>query len=351
MSSSVFALVATVTALAIVALEGGTERLLRVVTALLVALGGGLLVLAVQRTYSGHALYLYWRFTADAYVQFSANPLRLGANIVSHVVRTGAAFPGGPTWLAGCAALVAIVGVIVAAVSRRRSSQQLRARYIASLILVALIGSIAKKFVFGPRLSGVRVALWMLPILALGLAITMQSVRTRLCRTAKHAFDGVVYLTAAAVLLSAVLAAPRHYRHPGPASATSWIESQLGPHDAVLIVAGAVYSYAAATRLRVRLKATPKGLNSFVPIIRDPRVHDLAFRPGHARVVTSADRRLINATLASGSARVFVYDDDPRPLSALYLPLEQQAFAQGYTKSTRRFQTARVITYSNLVGP
>jgi hypothetical protein len=347
-SLSVFALVATLTALAVVAIAGRTDRWLRFATTAMVALVSGVFLIAVQRTYNGHALYLYWTVTADAYVHVSANPLRFAGNVLTHVMRTGAAFPGGPTWFAGSAALVAIAGIIVAAATKHRSSQQLRARYVALLVLVALIGSIAKKFVFGPTLPGVRVALWMLPILALGLAITLQFARAGLhARPAQHAFDGFVYVLAAAVLLSTLLATPQRYRHPGPQSATRSIESQLGPHDAVFIVAGAVYSYADETRLRVRLKATPADLNSFTPIIEDPRVHDLAFAPGTARVVTPADQALIRATLAPGTAHIFVYDDDPRPLRALYSALTQRSVAEGFTKRATRFGSVRVLIYSN----
>jgi hypothetical protein len=341
-SVSVFALVSTVTAFGFVALESRRDRVLRVTTALTMIVFDGIFLIAVQRTYNGRVLERYWTGVADAYVGFSANPFRLGGSIVQHVLRTGPAFPGGPSVLAGTAAAVAVAGIIVAAASRHHSSQQLRARYVGLLLFLVLIGSIARKFVFGPTRAGLRVSLWMLPILAFGLAITLHSARglpNR--RTATQAVDGIMYAVALGVLVSAVSATPIRYPTSGARSATRYVESNLGVHDVVLIIGTGVYAYTVDSSLHVRLIATPKEIIGFAPVVDDPRVHSINFTPS-PRELPAADH-VIKTSIGARTERVFVYEVAlPNSPKALNAHLHVRLMGLGFTESARTFDSVHV---------
>src|SRR5205823_13801175 len=118
------------------------------------------------------ALHAYWRDVWDGYVELSANPIRFVEDIFRHVARTGYVYPGGTGIFAGAVAGIAIASIGIAALRARRADDRLRARYAGMLVLVTLGASITGSFVFGPKPpGGSRVALWMLPVLALGVAI------------------------------------------------------------------------------------------------------------------------------------------------------------------------------------
>lgn len=307
-SFSVFALVATITAIVFAALQARTYRAVRVVTAAAFVVAAAVYLEAVQSTYNDGSLHEYWRSRWDGYVGFSANPVRLVKDIAAHIARIGYVYPGGHGLIAGAAATTAVAGIGICAIRCRYLEQRLRARYAGLLLLVALAASIAGKFVFGPKpTEGLRVALWLLPVVALGLAIALQQLREMLARRTRTLtlFDTTAYTAALVVMFIGVRSAP-DYQFSGARSATHYIESHVQGTDSVLILGEGIFNYAAVSRRSFSLKATPRRTIGFVPVFRDARIFNLPYFPINRDRITGAQRDVIRMAVRP-SARVFVY--------------------------------------------
>ncbi len=197
-----------------------------------------------------------------------------------HFRRVGEYLVGASHWLAGLCIVVAIVGLCVAAWNGR---QAVRARYLLLLLLVVFIAGVAGKFPFGPSQgslynSGGRVSLWLIPVVAIGLAAALHGLRDILPgRAPRVAFDAAPALAAVAIVVIGLSRDQLAYPFPGGHSATQFIQSQLGEGDAVLLGYGSSLSYATESGLHSGIERVSDSYIGFVPTFDDPRVHRIAY--------------------------------------------------------------------------
>jgi hypothetical protein len=279
-SFSGFALGAAAVAGAFIVLRPASDLPVRVVAVGTQAAATIALFLAEGRTYDYAETQSVYRDTWDAYPDFHLNPIQFGNEALIHLRRLAEVFPDGPPWLAMICGLAALAGLAFAAT---RGRQAIRARYLAALIALTFIGSLFGDLPFGPKEAnplsdGGRVSLWLVPVVAFGLAVVLHALRRMLAnrRPLVIAFDLASYLGAIAILVSALAATTLRYPFPGANSAAEFVESQLGPRDQVLIPTNANWSFAAETSFDYDIDATPSDTTGFQPKYPDSRLHYVA---------------------------------------------------------------------------
>jgi hypothetical protein len=351
-SFSGFVFVATAVAGVILVLHAESDRLVRLSAVAAQAVGQVLLFAAMQQT-AGRQLAeleanqekLY-----DAHVTFSWNPLRFGVDALEHYRRLGIVFPGGPEWWFTACALVALAGLIVAAFTKR---QGVPAQYLLLILVVAFVGGVAGRFPFGPRspndLStlfgawGERATLWLLPVIAVGIATALQLLRRLTLKGSRLrlGFDVVVYGVAVTVVATALHDASP-YPFPGSKSAAAFVESEIHQNDAVLLSPISVFSYAVESKSPVSILGRPETVNSFIPRFADPRVHptgpisDAPGTPGQIR------------SWVDGADRVFLYDSIPGLGQRKVDAIEDSLRAAGFQRvRVKKFDAAQVVIWKH----
>lgn len=334
-----FALIAVAVAGAIIVLHPTSDLRVRVPAVGVQEAGCIALLVAEHRTYDGSALESQWRATWDAFVPMHANPITFAEGVLLHLRRIAEVFPGGPAWLAMVVVLVALAGLVGAAWRGREAT---RARYLLLVILVAFVGGVTGKLPFGPaqgyRFSdGGRVSLWLVPVLAIGLAVALHWLRRLVAdrRVLRIGFDAAAYLGAAALLASALAADQLAYPFPGGHSAAQFVDSHLGPRDAALISQRSPYSFAVESDLPSGIEATPEYSIGFVPEF-PPRVHLIGL---------GIDRRALAGDV-KGAEHVLVYyaehpfsAEESQSRAALASALDALDFKR---ERTAKFQDAEV---------
>jgi hypothetical protein len=314
-SVSGFALVATAAAGIVLLLHPASDRTVRFVAVGAQAALQLILFVATQNTYDTRELEVFWARQYDAYLDFDVNPIRFGAEVVEHLSRVAHVFPGGSGWWATLCVIIALLG-LGAASTGRLPPGAVCARYLLIILLVVVLGALLDKFPFGPARGGdklgpafsrgERASIWLIPLLAVGLAVTIQALRSLAAdrRPLRVGFDTFLYLLAATVLIAAAGHDAPAYALPGSKSAVKIVESELRKDDALLVMQGGHYQLALESDLKVSLLARPKESIGFVPQFTDPRVHvaEFAFdRP----LVASVLRR--TREVIRGVDRVIVY--------------------------------------------
>lgn len=300
-----FALIAVAVAGAIILLHPASDLRLRGV-AVGVQLAICVVLLAVEgNTHSLPDQEDNFRRTWDAFPDFSLNPIHFARETFVHFRRVGEYFVGGPDWFAGLCIVVAVVALAIAA---WRSRQAVRARYLLLLLLTTFVAGLFGKFPFGPAQgalasSGGRVSLWLIPVVAIGLAAALHAIRTTIAgrRYFALAFDAVAFVAAIAVLVVGLARDPVPYPFPGPLSATEYVQSHLGDRDALLIGYRSNWSFATETSFTTDVQRTPESSIGFEPKYPDPRIHYLDVLVDRAHV----------APKVQGADRVFVYYSGP----------------------------------------
>jgi hypothetical protein len=315
-SVSGFALVATAAAGIVFLLHPASDRTVRFVAVGAQATLQLILFEATRRTYDAHELEVFWARQYDAYLDFDINPIRFGAEFVEHLSRVAHVFPGGSGWWATLCVIIALLGLVAASTGRLRTGA-VGARYLLIIFLIVILGGLLDKFPFGPargvdRLGpatfsrGERASLWLIPLVAVGLAVSVQTLRTFAAewRPLRVGFDTVVYLFAATVLIAAVSHDAPPYALLGSQSAVKFVESELGKDDALLVLNGGHYQLALESDLDVSLRARPKESVGFVPEFADPQVHVVEF--AFDRPISPSDLQRTRKTIR-GVDRVIVY--------------------------------------------
>ncbi len=228
-SYSSFTLLASIAAAAVLVFHAHGDRKVRIlaVGAQAVALLG--LFAAEDRTHNAAKLEDFFK-SSESYIQIHLNPVTFGSEMVKHLVRVTDVFPGGPGWVSLACMIAAVVGLAVMA---RRGSMALVGRFLVLMVLLAIVGAIAKKVPFGPTQSTARVTLWLAPVVAFGLAVVLQRVyRAAAARgnATRLVFDVAAFGLSALLLASAigvqrsypsVRRSPRNKRWRRPAHKTS----------------------------------------------------------------------------------------------------------------------------------
>ena len=211
------------------------------------------------------------------------------------------------------------------------------------LLIFAIVGAALGKFPFGPAGGSFlsrpeRSTIWLIPVVAVGLAAVLQRVRTTAegTRWARIGFDAAVFVVALVVLASAWNERALPYAFSGSKEATHFLERHLGKHDVVILPGNSTFTYAVETGTKVTLHATPKETIGFLPVFEDPRIA----APGPKGLLPqtpAAIRRHVR-----GADRVYVFlalgDFGPEPAS-----IAKTLASDGYVLSdTIEFDTTTI---------
>jgi hypothetical protein len=342
-SFSGFAFVAIAGAGAIFVLHPSSDRPLRVCAVAVQAVCQLIILAVLQERSNLQEVEAVLERVFDAHIDFDPNPLAFGSELLEHLRRVAVvAFPGGPSWWFSVCAILAVIGLTAAALSRRRSVA-LAGRYLALLLFVAFVGGVIHRFAFGPTggppfSRGERYSLWLAPVMAFGAAVFLQHVRGLAGRRPpmRIGFDIVVAVVAAVVLVSG-LGDALPYPFSGSRSATEFVDSELTEHDAVIITLTSVYTFAVESRSRVTLRATPEKVIGFIPVFADARLHTV----GPFGEVEGRSEQI--RALVDNADRVFVHNAIPfiggKQSKATQAALVSLGFER---KRTVRFNAAQV---------
>jgi hypothetical protein len=302
-SFSSFSLLAAVAAGVVVVLRPHGDRRLRI--SAVAAQGAGTLVwlAVVDRTHSAELLNAYFNMN-DGFFKPSLNPASVIRQFFHHLTRITTMFPGGPALLGVVLLVLAAVGLIAAAV--RRGKRGVAAQFMLVMVGLALVGAIAHRVPFGPNPATYRVALWMAPIVAFGLAVVLQRTRrfaVERGRALTKAFDAVV--VACAVLLLFTALGTRRAYPSGVHELTGQVMARVQPSDAVLVTRYAMFSFALDAGTPVRVQPAPEKIQGMIPRFADKRIIAVDFLD-RAQVL-EVDRALRSAR------RVFVVDSGADP--------------------------------------
>ena len=266
-SNSLFSLVATAVAGLVLVLHPSSDLRVRLAAVGTQAAAYVAFILLVGHNYNLGGQDFQWRHTWDAFLNFNPNPVSFGYEVLQHLARLAEVFPGGPAWFATLCVVAALVGLVGTTVERR-AAPAIRARYLLLLLFVAFLGALLGKFPFGPTQvspisSGGRASLWLVPVMAVGLAAILQFLDERLKhRRALHlGFDASLYIAVVVILAFALGQKAWLYPFPGAKTAANLVESQLGPHDVLLVPSPGEYSLAADSDFAVSLHPSPMFAN------------------------------------------------------------------------------------------
>jgi hypothetical protein len=297
---SLFGLIAMAVAGVIVVLHPASDLKVRAPAVAGQAATSALFLFAEERARDVGGVQDMFRETWDAFIDFN-NPIQFAGDTFVHFRRVGEYFLGGPPWFAGLCIVLTVLGL---AVTAWQGGQAIRARYLLLLLLLAFIGGVVGKLPFGPRElgGGGRVSLWLIPVVAIGLAAALHGLRAILSGPLpKAAFDAAAWIAAAVIIAAGLSRDTVPYPFAGAHSATAFIQSQLTGGDAVLIGYLSDWSYATESGLRSGIHRTPDTTVGFAPSFDDVRVHP---------VFTSVDPEYV-APEVSEAKRVFVYYAEP----------------------------------------
>ena len=299
-SLSSFALVATAVAGLVVVIGSSTDRLVRVAAVGVQAVASLAYIGSTRDLYNVDAVEDFWRTRNDTFPEFTFNPFGLVGEVVQHA-RVTEVFPGGRGWLPLLWLGAALAGLVLAWTQRRH---RVRARYLALVLLAAVVGGFARMLPFGAVngdtvADGGRVSLWLIPPVAIGLAASLQFFRAASVQSSRPwrvGLDATLYGVAAVLALSALGGDSATYPVKGSSAATEFIESKLGPRDVVLLFPNSRWELAASSQLDTDLEQDPKVMTGFDADFKDPRVH----------VLTTGTAAEVERAVA-GADRVFTY--------------------------------------------
>ena len=214
---------------------------------------------AVSRTYNDRPLRGFW-FKQGAFVDFGRNPLRLPAETFEHLRRITEVFPGGGSRWAGILLVVAIVGLVVASV---RGPHAVLARFCVATAVLAFGGAVIRRFPFGPIVNAGttgRVSLWLVPVVAVGLAVVLTYARQATAAGSRwrFGFDALLFACAAFIMLNAI-GDNKPAVHAATRHAAEQVMAEVGPRDAVWTTWPATYSLASTPTRRYDCAPIPNG--------------------------------------------------------------------------------------------
>jgi hypothetical protein len=330
-SLSSFALVAAAVAALVLLAGSGADRAMRVAAVGVQGLASLAYIASTRDLYNLDAVEDFWKTRNDAFLEFTWNPFGLAADILQHARRVTEVFPGGPDPLPLLWVGAAVVGLVVALTHTR---DRVRVRFLVLVLLAAIAGAFVHVLPFGATNGGAvadggRVSLWLIPPVAVGLAVALQFPRSRaqsVWPRVRTGMDIALYMIAAGVVVAALAGTRVTYPVEGSSAAVEFIESELGPcpapgacPDVVLLLPVSRWEYAASSRLDIELAKEPQLMTGFDAEPKDPRVHVL-------RTVTAAevDRAVDGAERVFTYAAILAFSD--------FAPVQKALEANGYVE-------------------
>jgi hypothetical protein len=212
----------------------------------------------------------------DGYPTFDLHPVRLAREVAEHVARLGELYPGSSGRWAALAVVVAVGGLAWSAVRGRSRSEVLVARYLLALGVVALVGGLLGVIPFGVLnldavSPGGRFNLWLLPSLAFGAALVIDRSLGALPAAAGRAGSWVAVAGSVAVLAWGWFPPGPPAPYGGSATATAFLDAEIGPGDRVILVGTIPYGVAVSSDIPFEMVPTPHLAIAFVPVADDPR--------------------------------------------------------------------------------
>ena len=192
-SFSPFTLLAIIAAAAILVLHSSGDRKIRLIVAGVQAFVIAGLFTAENGTHDQAAVVNFFK-GQDAFIRPSLNPVTFGREIVAHFLHVTDVFPGGPAWFSAVCLVLAMVGVYLIA---RSGPLAVVGHFFVLMVGLAVVGSMATKFPFGPSSGAFRLTIWLTPIVAFGLAAVLQRVYRAAAarsRATRIGFDAVAFV-------------------------------------------------------------------------------------------------------------------------------------------------------------
>jgi hypothetical protein len=301
-SFSSFTMLVTVGAAVILVLHRQNDVRLRVAAVAAQAVGVVALLAAVDRTHSAEPVTTYFD-GFQAFISLSANPVTFGSDVFRHLTRITEVFPGGPAWFRAACVVLVSVGLVAAALGRGRRA--IAARLMIVLVLLAFAGALMHRVPFGPSSDPqgldrpLRVTLWLVPIVAFGLAVVLQRVRRAVAQRSsrmKVGFDALAFSCAVVLLLTPIGV---HRPYPdGWLAGTRDVMDTIGPHDVAFIQWRTAFSFAFNTDVPARIQAMSDTDVGFAPRFLDTRLHIFGLgladqRQAVAQLVKNVDRVVV----------------------------------------------------------
>jgi len=296
-------LLATGVAGLVLLVYGREDRMLRLAAVGGQALVSGILFFAISRTYNARKVAGFFG-GQGGFVDLDADPVQSARVVGSHLMNVADVFTGGPKpWLAACV-LITGAGLLSAA---WKGPRRVAARFFMLLVGAAFVGSVAHRVPFGTPAGYLgRVTLWLVPAVALGLAVAMENLRDTAAGRVRggRILDVLILAGAGALLLTSV--GERHpYPPAGAESATRKVMADLGPRNVVWVTRPTTYSFALAAGLPVGLQPSPDRSIGFLPRFEDRRIQLTDFgEPAEklAQTVEGADRVIVIHAMVQGPA-------------------------------------------------
>ena len=229
-----FALIALGVAGIILVAHPASDLRIRLAAVAAQGIGSFALLIAETGTYATSNLEIQWRQEWDAFVDFSFAPEFLQDSFV-HLRRIGEAFVNGPAWIAAVCIVVALIALAIAAWNGR-----VGARYLLLVLIAAFLASILGKLPFGRNggsviSNGQRVSLWLIPVIAVGVAYALIYIRRRTVRALQRALDLMLFAGAGAILVVSLNASQEPYPWSAPGIAVTELIEEAGPDDAIVL--------------------------------------------------------------------------------------------------------------------
>lgn len=263
------------------------------------------------------ALQRFIAVSYDGHVSVHADPSLMLQTVLRHLGRIAEVYPGvGGSW--GTALMVVSVGgLVLASIRPRWGREAFASRLALSGLVFAFLASTQGRFPFGPSSDrsgfyaiapGGRHTLWMVPLLALGLAIVFDRIwrasRNVISSTAAVGLQAVAGVAAAAVLVAGWSDAPAYPTERDRTASRMLDEVVDGEVDRVFVIGTRVHSYALWTQ-DVNLEPTPDLMVGYSPRFGDRRFVGVGEWSGTEVTDSDIEPLLVGAETVVVYGRVF----------------------------------------------
>jgi hypothetical protein len=294
---SIFSLVMCAVAGVILWLHPAGDRTVRTSAIAVHGVVVGSFLLASRTRYNGAWLQDFWEAHGHLFTDVRATPFHIVGELWRHLVDIAGVYPGGPAWCGPLVVAAMLFGLGIGAVRQR----DIVAQFFLLILAVAAVGSMTRQFPFGASefVVGGRLALWLLPLIAYGLANAVTFLTTVPLRVDVPQLRWLVVVAAIAVVAFNVGEAPK-YPIDGSHEASLALERQLGPHDVALLMPASAFPLAIESNFHSRVVSSTTSENGLRVVFTGRNIYEPFF------LGREATERAIR-THIDGADRVFVF--------------------------------------------